>query len=60
MRGEPMTDQTEILAEVRRELTAIRIEAERLVARVYALETIIERYGQDDDSEQAPIFAPRA
>ena len=48
-----MTDQTEILAEVRRELTAIRIEAERLAGRVRALETIIERFGQDAESLQS-------
>ncbi len=48
--GKTMADQT-LLAEVRRELTAIRIEAERLSGRVQALETIIERYGHDDDSE---------
>ena len=29
-----MADQTELLAEVQRELTAIRIEAERLAGRV--------------------------
>ena len=45
--GKTMADQT-LLAEVRRELTAISIEAERLSGRVQALETIIERYGQDD------------
>ena len=45
-----MADQ-QLLAEVRRELTEIRIEAERLAGRVQALETIIERYGHDDDNE---------
>ena len=43
-----MADQTKLLAEVQRELTAIRIEAERLAGRVQALETVVERYGQDD------------
>ena len=32
--GEPMADQTELLAEVQRELTAIRVEAERLAGPV--------------------------
>ena len=45
-----MADQTELLAEVQRELTEIRIEAERLAGPVRALETVIERYGRDDQS----------
>ena len=43
-----MADHTELLAEVRRELSAIRVEAERLAGRVRALETIIERFGADE------------
>lgn len=43
----------ELLTEVRRELTAIRIEAERLAGRVRALETVVERYGADETD--API-----
>ena len=39
-------DDAELIAEVQRALTAIRIEAERLAGQVRALETIIERYGQ--------------
>ena len=40
--------ESELLDEVLRELTKMRIEAERLAGRLRALETIIERYGQDD------------
>jgi hypothetical protein len=47
--GEPMADHTELHAEVQRELTAIRVETERLAGRVRALETIVERYGADDE-----------
>ena len=37
----------EPLAEVRRELMAIRKQAERLAGQVRALETVVERYGKD-------------
>ena len=43
-----MADHTELLAEVGRELAAIRIEAERLAGQMRALKTVVERYGQDD------------
>ena len=42
-----MSDK-KLLAEVQRELSEIRVQAERLAGRLQALETIIERYGQDD------------
>jgi hypothetical protein len=55
-----MADHTELLAEVQRELTAIRIEAERLAGRVRALETIIERYGNDEIYNSTGIGAPKS
>ena len=43
-----MSDE-ELLAEIQRELSEIRVQAERTAGRLQALETIIERYGQDDE-----------
>ena len=48
LRPEPMADQV-LLAEVRREPSDIRVQAERLAGRLQALETIIERYGEDGE-----------
>lgn len=53
-----MAYQTELLAEVQRELTAIRIESERLAGRLRALETTIERYGDEDEKRQVSDVQP--
>jgi len=46
-----MAGQSELLAEVRRELTEIRKQAERLAGRARAIETAVERNEEDDGGE---------
>jgi len=43
-----MSNQSELLEELRRELLELITQAERLSGRLRAMETIIERYGHDD------------
>jgi hypothetical protein len=48
-----MADQT-LLTEIQRELLELIAQVERVAGRLRAMETIIERYGQDGDGEYGP------
>jgi len=45
-----MADQ-ELLREMQRELLELITQVERIAGRLRAMETIIDRYGQDDNGE---------
>ena len=43
-----MSNQSELLEELQRELLELITQSERLSGRVHAMETIIERFGFED------------